>query len=105
MQKINARTPNCNSGALTKDAAEKMAAEVLGFLAENAAHLGRFLALSGLSPGTLRAAAKEPQFLAALLDYLLADEAALLAFAAKSGHEPSAIVQAQKLLSPLAELP
>jgi Protein of unknown function (DUF3572) len=105
MQKIGAGSSSGKCRELTKDAAEAMAVEVLSFLAENRAHLDRFLALSGLSPENLRAAANEPQFLAALLDYLLADEAALSAFAAKSGHEAAAIVRAQQLLSPHAELP
>jgi hypothetical protein len=37
----------------------------------------RFLALSGLGLGNLRAAAEEPGFLAALLDHLASDEACL----------------------------
>jgi len=105
MRKINAGPTSRRVCELTKDAAELIAAEILGFLADNRAHLRRFLALSGLSFENLRAASQEPQFLAALLDYLASDEAALLAFAAKSRHEPAAIIRARELLSPHEELP
>jgi hypothetical protein len=100
MQKFNLGSSFGKRHQLTKDAAESMAIEVLGFLAEDPARLYRFLALSGLGLDNLRAAAKEPGFLAAVLDHLASDEALLLAFAAKSTHEPSAIVRAREVLSP-----
>ncbi len=105
MQKIHSGPPSPKCRALSIDAAETMAIEVLNFLVQDQAHLERFLALSGLNPCTLRAASKEPQFGAALLGYLVSDEAALVAFAASSGHEPSAAVRARDLLSPQKELP
>jgi hypothetical protein len=91
--------------ALAKDAAESMAIEVLGFLAEDSSRLSRFLAFSGLGRENLWAAAQDPAFLAAVLDHLASDEAALLAFAEKSGHEPAAIVRAREVLSPPPEPP
>jgi hypothetical protein len=104
--------PHCNFGSsprkthkVTQDAAESIAIEVLGFLGGDPARLDRFLALSGLTIDNLRAAAKEPGFLAAVLDYLAADEAALLAFASGSGHEPSTLMRAREILSPQAEQP
>ena len=59
--------------------AESFAAEVLGWLAEDHARIGAFLAFSGLAPGSLRAAAGDSAFLLAVLDFLMADEALLLA--------------------------
>ena len=100
MRKFNFGSSSGKRHKLTKDAAESMAIEVLGFLAEDPARLDRFLALSGLGLDNLRAAAEEPGFLAAVLDHLASDEALLLAFAAKSTHEPSAIVRAREVLSP-----
>jgi hypothetical protein len=88
-----------------KAAAESMAIEALGFWAEDFSRLSRFLTLSGLGRDNLRAAAEEPAFLAAVLDHLSSDEAALLAFAVKSGHEPAAIARARELLSPPLEWP
>ncbi|MFZ3326495.1 MAG: DUF3572 domain-containing protein [Methylocella sp.] len=90
---------------LTKAAAESIAIEVLTFLAGNPVRRDRFLALSGLGPDNLRAAAGEPGFLAAILDHLASDESLLLAFAARAGREPSAIAKARDILSPPAEMP
>ena len=105
MQKLRFGSSPSKRHALAKEAAESMAIEVLGFLAEDSSRLSRFLALSGLGRDNLRAAAEEPAFLAAVLDHLASDEAALLAFAAESGHEPAAIVRAREVLSPPPELP
>jgi Protein of unknown function (DUF3572) len=105
MQKFRFGSSPHKRHALAKEVAESMAIEVLGFLAEDSSRLSRFLSLSGLGRDNLRAAAEEPAFLAAVLDHLAAEEAALLAFAAKSGHEPAAIVRAREVLSPPPELP
>ncbi|MGH6934665.1 MAG: DUF3572 domain-containing protein [Methylocella sp.] len=88
---------------LGKAAAESIAIEGLSFLAGNPARLDRFLALSGLGPNNLRAAAAEPGFLAAILDHLASDESLLLAFAANTGHVPATIAKAREILSPPAE--
>jgi hypothetical protein len=69
MQKFNSGSSFGKRHQLTKDAAESMAIEVLGFLAEDPARLDRFLALSGLGLHNLQAAAEEPGFLAAVLDH------------------------------------
>ncbi|HMF05918.1 MAG TPA: DUF3572 domain-containing protein [Methylocella sp.] len=103
MRKIRFGSASDRGQALAKEAAETVAIEVLGFLAEDSERLSRFLALSGLGPENLRAAAEDPAFLAAVLDHLASDEASLLAFAAKSGHEPAEIVRAREVLSPPAE--
>ena len=50
--------------------------------------LGDFLALSGLSVDELRARAGDPDFLGGILDFLLADEARLLAFCESEEMEP-----------------
>ena len=64
---------------MTPSQAEGFAVEVLGWLAEDHARIGAFLAGSGLSPGALREAVSEPAFLLAVLEFLMADEAMLLA--------------------------
>lgn len=62
--------------------------------------LGRFLALTGLSPDTIRREAKTSRFLAAILDYVAADEQLLVAIAAELGVGPDAIVAAHRRLAP-----
>ncbi|NNF80032.1 MAG: DUF3572 domain-containing protein [Rhizobiales bacterium] len=68
-----------------RQAAEILAINALGFLASDAERLGRFLAISGIGPESLRAGASDPQFLAGVVDYLLADESLLFMFAESQG--------------------
>lgn len=77
---------------------EALAIAALGFLAEDQERLGRFLAITGLDPATLRAAARAPGFLGAVLDHLLADESLLLAFAANHQLVPASIASARTRL-------
>lgn len=73
---------------------EMLAISALSFLAEEPERLSRFLDLTGLSPITLRRAAADPRFLASVLDYLVADESLLLAFAANAQVAPETVVAA-----------
>lgn len=77
---------------------EALAITALSFLAGDPERLGRFLAVTGLGPETLRQAAARPGFLAAVLDYLAGDETLLLAFAANAGLAPEAVVRARQRL-------
>ena len=70
----------------------------LAFLAAEPDRLERFLALSGLDAGSIRKAAAEPGFLAAVMEHLLADETLLLAFAANEGMMPESVVAAARHL-------
>ena len=81
------------------EGAQAVAIDALGFLAADPERLSRFLALSGLGPHNLRQAATSPGFLAAVLDYLAADEPLLLAFAAAHGFDPVAVIRARDRLS------
>lgn len=105
MKNVDIRRSPAKPPQLTKIAAESMAIEVFTFLAGDPARLNRFLALSGLGRDNLRAAAGEPEFLAAILDHLAGDERLLLAFAAISGHAPATVAKARDILSPPAEMP
>jgi len=53
-----------------REAAEALAIQALNFLATEPERLGRFLALSGLGPESIRAAAAESGFLANVLAHL-----------------------------------
>jgi hypothetical protein len=88
---------------MSLDSAQGIAIEALVFLAADPERLGCFAASSGLDAGNLRAAAQSPEFLAAILDYLATDERLLLAFAADSSHDPTAVQRACATLSPRQE--
>lgn len=78
---------------------EDLAIAALGFLAEDPERLGRFLALTGVDPGSIRLAAREPHFLASVLDHLITDEALLVAFAANNRIQPETVARAHTKLS------
>ena len=80
-------------------AAEDIALKALTFLASDLERLGRFLALTGLSPQTIRSAAHEPGFLIAVLDHIAADDALIVAFATDNSLDPALVVQARNVLS------
>ncbi len=79
--------------------ASEVAIAALGFLAADPERLDRFLALSGLGPHNLRSAAADPSFLSAVLDYVIADEPLLVAFAGERGWSPLDVVRARESLA------
>jgi Protein of unknown function (DUF3572) len=81
-----------------KEAATTLAIAALNFLAGEFERLERFLALTGLGPQSLRAAAREPSFLLGVLDHVASDEALLLAFAQENGIDPEAVGRARDAL-------
>jgi hypothetical protein len=80
--------------------AEAIACGALAFLADNERRLGRFLDETGLRPETIRAAASEPGFLAAVLQHVAGDEALLLDVARGLDLPPERITRALQRLSP-----
>ncbi|WP_026782225.1 DUF3572 domain-containing protein [Pleomorphomonas koreensis] len=84
---------------LSVEAAEQLAISALSHLAGNPDALGRFLSLSGIGPADLRAAAREPGFLAGVLEFFLADESLLLAFVEEAQFRPTMVAAAHHLLS------
>ena len=82
-----------------QQAAETLAVAALGFIAGEPERLGRFLALTGIGPETIRAAAREPNFLLGVLDHVAGDESLLLAFAEDSGISPDDVVRARDSLA------
>lgn len=73
----------------THSAAQSLCQDILGWLANDPAVLGRFLADSGLSPAELRPAIARGDLDLALVDFLLADETLLLAFCAAHDLDPT----------------
>ena len=80
-------------------AANDIAVQALAFLGEDTDRLGRFLALSGLDPSTIREAARQPGFLLGVLDHVAGDEALLVAFAAGNGLRPEQVAEARSILA------
>lgn len=88
---------------LSVDGAEELAISALSFLAGNPDALGRFLSLSGIGPADLRVAAREPGFLAGVLEFFLADESLLLTFVEESQIRPTMVAAARHVLAGEAE--
>jgi hypothetical protein len=78
-----------------REAAEALAAQALSYIAQDGERLGRFLSLTGIGPGEIRAAAGDPHFLIGVLDYLSGDERLLTDFAKEAGHEPTTVEAAR----------
>lgn len=77
------------------DEFEAIAVQALGFIAADSERLGQFLAETGIGPDAIRAAAREPTFLAGVLDHVVGNEPLLVAFAADAGLKPEVVVRAQ----------
>jgi hypothetical protein len=96
---------NRRSGSGTKEiagrqeAARELAIVALGFIASDTEELSRFLALTGIDPGAIRRAAREPGFLSGVLAYISGNERTLLAFAAHAGVAPEEIEKAKLALA------
>jgi hypothetical protein len=84
---------------IDRERAEKLAIRALSYLAADPEQLGRFLALSGLGPETLRTASRDPHFLAGVLDFVAGDERLLIAFADEVESKPQDLMQARTVLS------
>ncbi len=83
---------------LSVEDSEEIAVRGLQFLAGDPEQLGRFLAVTGIGPQDLRAAAAEPGFLAGVIEFFMADESLLLAFATNAGIRPTLFAAARHLL-------
>jgi hypothetical protein len=83
---------------LSKEEAEGLAIRALGFLGGEPEELGRFLALAGLGPETIRSAASDPSFLIAVLEYFMQSEPLLLVFCARENVRPTLFAAARYLL-------
>lgn len=78
-----------------RDAAEELALTALGWIAQDPELIGVFLGQSGIDPTVLRARATDPELLAAVLDFVLLEDARVIAFAAHQGIRPEAVAGAR----------
>ena len=83
---------------VSRDTAEMLAIQALAFIAAEPERLARFLGMSGIAPADIRAAAREPAFLAGVLEHMLAEESLLIAFAEGAGVDPGEIARARSAL-------
>jgi hypothetical protein len=97
MQIVSMNTP---LKRVTREQAENVAVGAFSFITSDEERLGRFLAVSGLRPDTIRDAASSPGFLAGILDYVVSDEPLLMALAKEMDTRPEHIMQAHLTLSP-----
>lgn len=84
--------------AFKQESAQTVALQALGWLAAQDEAFDAFLGASGLGPSDLRDRAAEPEMMGAVLDFLLSDEALLVAFCAEVGLPPETPMQARAAL-------
>jgi hypothetical protein len=78
--------------------AETLALEALAWLAAQEDLLELFLGATGAAREDLRTGIEEPEFLAAVLDFLLTKDAWVLEFAAARGYRPEDVPRARHAL-------
>jgi Protein of unknown function (DUF3572) len=71
-----------------------LAIQALAFIAEEPDRLSAFLTVTGLTSELIREAAREPGFLAGVLEHMLGDENLLIAFSQSAGIDPADIGRA-----------
>lgn len=83
---------------MKRERAETIGLMALAHLATDEDLLHRFLGESGMNGDDLRRAAGDPATLGGVLDFLLGDEARVLAFAAAAGLAPDEALRARYAL-------
>jgi len=78
--------------------AEMLAIQALGFLAAEPKRLAAFLNTTGIAAEDIRAAARQPDFLAGVVEHMLGNEGLLIAFAADAGIDPAEVARASAAL-------
>jgi hypothetical protein len=79
-----------------QETAETLALQALGWLLSQPEELGGFLSASGAAPGDLAHLARDPVFLAALVDYLLETDDRVLACTKDLGLPATALGEARQ---------
>ena len=83
---------------MTPDEAELLALKALTFLAHSDDDLRRFVTISGIAPADLRARAGDPETLAAVVDFLLADDMRITNFCEAAEIDPRELQAARRAL-------
>ena len=77
---------------IARDEAETIGVKAVEFLFAEPTRTERFVKLTGLKAGAVKRGLAEPEFLAGILDYLLADESLLFEFSTFA-HMPVTMAQ------------
>ncbi|MCO6051982.1 DUF3572 domain-containing protein [Mesorhizobium sp. RP14(2022)] len=83
---------------LDQEAAQALAIQALAFVASDPDLLPRFLSITGIEADTIRLAAREPGFLAGVLQFVANHEPTLLSFAESAGIKPQTVMDAMRAL-------
>ena len=89
---------------LSQEAAETIALKALAWLVGNDDLLPVFLGASGASEADIREQAQDPDFLRSVLDFLLMDDAWVMAFCAAEGLDNMTPMQARAAFPGGAEM-
>ena len=89
---------------LPRAAAETLALQALSWIVADQDVAARFMGQTGIGPAELRASVSDPEFLGFVLDFILADEPALLAFCEARSIAPERPLRARAGL-PGGDLP
>ena len=88
-----------NSGQVkagkAREQAEALAIKALGFLAADEELLGDFMGQAGLSPDSLRDAAKSRNFLNFVMDFICSNDTLIVNFASAEHIRPEAVMTAR----------
>jgi hypothetical protein len=87
----------------SQENAEMLAVQALAFIAGDDGRLSGFIASTGIAVQSIRDAARDPNFLAAVLEHMLADENLLIAFADSAGIDPAEVARARQALGKVWE--
>ncbi|MEO1238375.1 MAG: DUF3572 domain-containing protein [Pseudomonadota bacterium] len=87
-----------------RDEAEAVALQALGWMAGEDDLLSVFMGSAGVSADELKARAADPELLAAVLDFLVMEDAWVQGFANATGQDPNAPMRARAAL-PGGDLP
>lgn len=91
-------------GTASAEQAEAVAVQMLGWIVAQPDLLSRFMAMTGVDPGSIRQAASEPGFLVGVTDFVMAHEPTLMAFCTENEMQVEHVVAChQRLAGPEAE--
>lgn len=89
---------------MARNDAETLGARMLGWMAEDDDRFGRFLATTGMGLADIKQRAGDPEFLGFVIDFLLSDEATLMACCEALAIAPDQPMRARAAL-PGGDLP
>lgn len=90
--------------AFSRERAEILGVNALGWLIDQEDHLLAFLSMSGAGIDDLRSRVADPEFLGAVMDFILTDDSLVVSFAESQKIKPEMVFEARQAL-PGGDLP